>query len=869
MQYRRAAVLLAFLALPAAVAGRPQAPSGAGQSQGTPQAVFKAGVELVRLDVRVLDADGLPITDLRADEITIREGGADRPVVLFQHVEEPRGTYQEIARRTVGAEVSTNRGAPRGNLFVLAFDQNHIRAGNEQRARLAAERFVRTRLRPGDRVALYALPGPGPQVPFTANRQAVLAGLPEVRGALDRESVGPVGAMTDFEAFQIARGDEQVAQRVLARAAESGAALDAARSTTTRGIAAAAAADSPQMVTHVVTDAARTVVDRADAESRAFLKALSDVIRNLAPIEGRKTVVLVSEGFFTDNLVHDVEDVAAAAAQSYAVIYSLDINARGVSLTAAEPTGAEPAAEIQSRLEALGTLANETDGELMIDVNSRPDGAFARIADHSQDYYIVGFEAPAEALADRDRYRRLSVSVRRPGARASTRTGYSLRDPASGADRRRSIDIALSAPFPQQGLPIEMTTYVLRGTDPGTHRVVLSLEAELPAASPGAPASADVVFVARSTFDGRTVASGTDTMRLPARGQDGALARGAFRVQFEAPPGEYLMRVVVREPGGTAGSVDRRFEVRNFDGIDLTASDLVLGGGARELPVRAVGYVDEGITGSLELYARREADIDAAEVTLEILPQDGDAAVSTVRADLQETRAAGAGFSRRAAAELPLAGFAPGEYVVRARVSSGREAVTELSRQLRVLAGPPPPAAARVPEAPSPELVLRGDLVRALIASFAGPGAGKEQAAAAGQAAAGAWETVLRTLGPGAAGDPPGAQTLRGLALFGTGRYDDAARALQAVLDSSPREPRVAFVLGWVHALASRETEAVTAWRNAVRQDPAMVPAYLALADAYVRLSHAELAAQVLEEGLRVVPASPELAGKLAEVKGR
>ena len=83
---------------------------------------------------------------------------------------------------TVGGEVSTNQGAPRGHLYVLVFDQQHITTGNEQRAREAAQRFLKSQFRTGDRVALYVLAGPGPQIGFTANAQRVAAELNKSRG---------------------------------------------------------------------------------------------------------------------------------------------------------------------------------------------------------------------------------------------------------------------------------------------------------------------------------------------------------------------------------------------------------------------------------------------------------------------------------------------------------------------------------------------------------------------------------------------------------------------------------------------------------------------------------------------------------------
>src|SRR5205823_12754886 len=99
--------------------------------------------------------------------------------------------------------------------------------------------------------------------------------------------------------------------------------------------------------------------------------------------------------------------------------------------------------------------------------------------------------------------------------------------------------------------------------------------------------AADVVFVVRSTADGRVAASGRDTIPLPrGRATAATTGTGAFRVQFELPSGEYLMRVVVREPGGLVGTADRRFTVRALDGPALVSGDLILSGMRGELPVR-------------------------------------------------------------------------------------------------------------------------------------------------------------------------------------------------------------------------------------------------------------------------------------------
>ena len=91
-----------------------------------------------------------------------------------------------------------------------------------------------------------------------------------------------------------------------------------------------------------------------------------------------------------------------------------------------------------------------------------------------------------------------------------------MSDGPTAADRRQAIDAALAAPFTSQGLRVEYTTYVLRGETPGSPRVVLSLEADLPIGAARQREPAAVVFVVRDARDGRVAASGTDVMPLPA-----------------------------------------------------------------------------------------------------------------------------------------------------------------------------------------------------------------------------------------------------------------------------------------------------------------------------------------------------------------
>jgi VWFA-related protein len=804
-------------------------------AQNAPQPpVFRSGTDVVRLDVRVFDEAGRAITDLKADEIQITEGGSPRPVLFFQHVDEPRANYVEAAVRAVSAEVTSNQGSPKGHLYILVFDQHHITTGNEQRARRAAEAFINRRVRPSDRVAVYGIPGPGPQIGFTADRARAIAELQRVRAAYERTVSTPLGTMTLHEAYEITRGNPRITVEVLSRfgpeqTGDFGTGGDpsaAARVRSTGG-------EDPAVTQRLLLENARTVVAQADAEARQFLQRMADLIQQYRAIEGRKTVVLFSEGFNQQNVSRELELVAAAAAQSYSVFYALDLNRRESDLREATAPTSAPATEIQERIEPLGSLAVETDGMLVIDAASYLDTALDRLADQAQSYYIVGFEPAAGAT--RDSYRRVKVAVTRPGARVSTRTGYALGPDTSTLDRRRTIDAALAAPFVQHGVRVEYTTYLMRSPDARNERVFLALTAELPVRNSTAD-RADVVFVVRDTQNGRVAASGTDTLPLPARtSAGGATGTAQYRVHFELPPGTYLMRALVREPGGLVGSADRKIAVKQLTGPDISSSDLVLGSTTGTLAVRARTHVEDGLGGLVEIYGRASDQLDGVDVLIDLIPQAGDRPVASIKAQLDPVERAGTSVLRRARFQLPLSGVSDGEYVVRATVRDSGETASQVVRQVEVLGGAGPIATADEELADvRAKDILEGELVVRLAA----------------QLRTGPQNDVARRIS-------------RGLDLFAREQFKEAASELQAVMQLDATNAATAFVTGWACELAGDSRGAISAWRAAASIDPHLIPPYLALAESYVRLKQPALAVQALQAGLKSVPDSLELKNRL------
>jgi lipopolysaccharide biosynthesis regulator YciM len=97
--------------------------------------------------------------------------------------------------------------------------------------------------------------------------------------------------------------------------------------------------------------------------------------------------------------------------------------------------------------------------------------------------------------------------------------------------------------------------------------------------------------------------------------------------------------------------------------------------------------------------------------------------------------------------------------------------------------------------------------------------------------------------------------------------YAASVTLLQRASSLEPRDARVAFVLGWAERAGGDLRSAIGAWRNAATLDPRLIPAHLALADAYVQLDQPALAAQALRAGLAAVPDSPELKDRLIRIE--
>jgi hypothetical protein len=149
------------------------------------QQVFPTGVDLVAVDVTVVDRQGRPVADLRAEDFEVKVGGQVRRIVSAQLVRQA-APVPEATTPPAPLSYCSNQDTPRGRLIVLVPDVGWMSTGGGRALTEAAGRFL-AKLAPQDRVALITIPV-GPSIDFTTDHAGARAVL-EIRGAAAAPSV--------------------------------------------------------------------------------------------------------------------------------------------------------------------------------------------------------------------------------------------------------------------------------------------------------------------------------------------------------------------------------------------------------------------------------------------------------------------------------------------------------------------------------------------------------------------------------------------------------------------------------------------------------------------------------------------------------
>ena len=530
-----ALILTAALALP--LSGRMRA----APPQNPP--AFQLRSDAVRLDVRVVDADGHVVRDLTRDDFHVVDEGVAQQISQFELVDRPRPA-PAAARSDLKADAATNRAFSDGRAYMILFDDLHISPRRRQTAQAIARQFIEHHVERGDRVAISTTSGTRwVSHEFTDDCASLL-------DAVDRLS------------FVELYGRNELALRSM----------------------------------RAVVDYLATIPDRR--KSILFISEGVTLAVGVEDFANNTTGALLHEA-------RDLLTASAKANVSFYPVDPR--GDPGVPSMTIMPAPAErerlSAHQINAR-SGLTRLATETGGSALIGSNRFTD-AFQRLVEDNSTYYLLGYTV-ADGTP-RSRHHRVRVTVDREGVIVQSQHGYSgdVKPPKRGKVPRtigKDLGDVLRSPLPLTGLRMDMTVAAFRGAgSKASVGIVLEVAGD---AAGEIDAVVTATHEEATTGFGQYKQA---TLHLePSVETATPMARFATDLELK-PGRYHLRAAAIRHDKGASGSVLFDVEVPNFRDAALILSSLRISTDTRGATARRVFRPEESLVIDAEVYSESSA----------------------------------------------------------------------------------------------------------------------------------------------------------------------------------------------------------------------------------------------------------------------
>jgi VWFA-related protein len=537
---------------------------------------FPAGVEQVIVDLVVTDKQGNPIGDVKKEELSVSEDGTAQQIVSFEAIQVPAAPSETPPPKPV-VSTNTTPAVRTGRSFVVVWDDIHLTPFQARRAKEAVASFLKTGVREGDRVSLIATGGGAWwSTRMEAGRDELIAMLKRLDGRYIPDTSPE--RMTDWEAMKIhVYRDQQVADRVNRRYNTYG--VNPGGRSQDSGSQNRFADVDPQ-----VAGRAAEVYYQAVTKNRLTLETLERILDSLKGAKGRKSMILVSEGFIYDPNLDEFKRVVQASRRSNVAVYFLDtrgLQGMPVYMTAEfgpaldnQDIGAAFAENLEAA-EGSEEIASDSGGFTVRNSNDLAKG-IQRIANEASRYYLVGY-IPTNTARD-GKFRKIQVKVERKGVQVRARKGYYA--PLEGAKPKERkpgtpdpvLQAALDSPYEEDDVPLRMTSYVFDETLLGKAKVLIAADVDVRGMSFEEKDgrfldSVEVLMIVAHRDSGEFWRyDQTVEMKLQPATRD-KLAKTWYPIvrDFELPPGGYQAKLVVRDKvGKKVGTVIHEFEVQDL-----------------------------------------------------------------------------------------------------------------------------------------------------------------------------------------------------------------------------------------------------------------------------------------------------------------
>ncbi len=676
-------LLLGGIAPTARQGAAPPAPPP--QDQPPPRPTFRTAVNVVRVDVIVTGRDGRPVEDLTAADFEVSEDGKPQTIESFKLVKvdgqvKPGDPEPRPIRTEYDEEAEAGRDDVR--LFAIFLDDYHVRRISAMSVRPVLASFIQKQLAPADLVGIMYPLMPVSAMPLTRDQNKLLAAVKSFEGR--KYDYQPKHPVEEKYAMYPAAVVERIRNQVTLSALEA-------------------------LVTRLgsLREGRKAVILVSEGFSNVLPAQLNDPVAAVSGLgnPARRAIGADSiddrTAFFANvDLQQELRRVYDAANRYNTAIYTLD--PRGLStgeFDISEGVGQNTDRQfLQSTLDTLRTLSSETDGRAIINRNDL-DVGLKQVVQDSSAYYLIGYNS--SNTAPDGKFHEIKVKTKRPGVQLRSRKGYwaltktemagSLK--AAAAPVPTAVTQALgSISEPRRGRFIRSWIGVGRGEN-GKTRVTFVWEPlpPVPGVTRTPPSGVELQAAGggKSYFKGvvknEVAVSAPAAGGAPARDGDGAAPAGArppATVTFDADPGPLQLRLAVQgEQGETLDT-----ELRDVKVPDLTAAQVGLStpavfrsGSARDYQALTanpapVPTASREFRRTERLLVRFDAYAPGTEVpvvTARVLNRAGNPMVDLpVRAPLNP----GSFYQL----DLPLAGFAAGEYLIEVKGKGAEGEAIEL-----------------------------------------------------------------------------------------------------------------------------------------------------------------------------------------------
>jgi VWFA-related protein len=558
----RAILTLALVAAVPPAAGQTASPQNSPEMTTREQTVtFKTAVNVVNVPVVVRDSQGQAVGNLTKDDFQLFDRGKPQIVSRFT-VEKSQGRETLVpapggapAKTTEVVEPAAPAAVIPERFVAYLFDDVHVTNNDLVMARDAAGRHMQKSLGPKVRAAIYTTSGQT-MLDFTDDRDKLHETLFRLTPhPIARSAGNECPDLTYYWADRIRNQNDQEALSfaTMAAAACSGDQTDAGQ---------------------LVRPAVARIVAIHEQEAHVPLDVLRGVVQRMSVMPGQRTVVLVSPGFLTLIGSKDEESVIIdRAIRAKVVINSLDV--RGLATETRDLSKPSPALqgaalsaytaytekmdheEFLAQSDVMAEVANGTGGTFYHNSNDLDTG-FQRVAGAPEYLYVLGFSPQNLKMDGSTHALKVTLSPNPHHFDVDARRSYTapkrLDDPAEMA--RQEIAEAIFSREEMSDIPLDLHTEYFKPS-PDRVRLTSVTHIDLKALKlrKAEGRNRDGLTVTTGVFDnnGNYVAGierGVE-LRLKDDTFDKWMSSGiTVRSNLEVKPGNYLVRVVVRDSEG-------------------------------------------------------------------------------------------------------------------------------------------------------------------------------------------------------------------------------------------------------------------------------------------------------------------------------